>query len=367
MITAVIPSKDKDAIEFCVKNLKENSTSVDEIIVLWNGKDKPDFPVLDVHGMDVYAMFNLGAKVASSEYVLFANDDMYFPPKWDAFLEDFYVDDGQAPMTFTVVEPGIVDVSHKNILKDFGRTLETFKKEEFDKYADEPVSTSNELGWYMPVIFHKSTFNEFGYYPTEMPFPHPNDIIYFEMLSANGIGFYKASQKIYHFQRLSQRPKMPLTTFTKLNLCCGNDKREGYLNADISNSDFDFDLSKGYIPFQNETFEEIIFKHALEHFRFQTGIEILKEIHRVLLPTGKLHILVPDLAKACEDFVLGYDLPNCAPAILRIYGQNTNEEFVHKWGYSPDDLTNVLLSVGFTRVDKQTAVHADEIYIIAEK
>jgi len=372
MLTIVFPSKDKDATKFCIRNLVANSSYVSEIIVLWNGAETPyidsDSPVvirlLETRGMEVYSMFNLGAQLAENELVLFINDDMHFPSKWDAFIGE--VDEIPTPLTFTVVEPGIVDVSPKNIEKDFGRTLESFDKEAFEEFAREPFTINRGLGWYMPVLFDKSTFRNYGMYPTNPPFPFPNDIVYFDYLMQNGVVFYKSSQKIYHFQRLSQRPNQALTTYTKLNLCCGNDKLENFLNCDISNSDFDFDLSNGVIPFQDETFTEVLFKHALEHFRAETGHTILREIRRIIAPSGCLHILVPDLEQACKDMLLGWnEHPNCVEAIYRIYGQNTNEELVHKWGYTADSLVNVLKHVGFKTVVAKEAKHKDELYMVA--
>ncbi len=79
----------------------------------------------------------------------------------------------------------------------------------------------------------------------------------------------------------------------KLNLGCGNYKKEGYINCDISfdvNPDMCFDLNKG-IPIENNSVEEAYMSHVLEHFH--EPIEILKEIYRVCKNRAIIKIKVP--------------------------------------------------------------------------
>lgn len=385
MITAVIPSRNKEVVEFCVNSLRKNSSFLNDIIVLWNGRpdvklfekqsssfttDFVEVKVLQTQKMDVYAMFNLGANLAQGQLVLFANDDMYFPKGWDDDVVNHFATTDfpdATPLTFTCVEPGVVDVSEKNICKDFGRTIETFDKKGFEDFAEGVSTIQPGLGWYMPIIFHKTTFSKYGYYDTTNPFPYPNDIYYFELLRLAHVHFYKSSQKVYHFQRLSQR--LASVEQKKLNLCCGPERFPGFLNSDITGSEYDIDLSSGIIPFKENSFDEIVIKHGLEHFRYNVATDILRECYRILENGGKLHILVPDLQLACEDYILGFNrYENCAPAILRIYGQNNTEELVHRWGYTKDSLMSDLMDAGFKTVDvNEQTKHADEIHLIGVK
>lgn len=150
--------------------------------------------------------------------------------------------------------------------------------------------------------------------------------------------------------------------YKKLNLCSGGDSRQGYLNVDFKNSDYDLDLNIHNLPFENGVFEEIIFKHALEHFRPEIGERLLKEIHRVLSPNGFLDIYVPDFELACKDFLAGENTYlNCCPAINRIYGLSTSEEQVHKWGYTKESLIILLSSVGFKSIEDIVCDNYDEI------
>lgn len=79
----------------------------------------------------------------------------------------------------------------------------------------------------------------------------------------------------------------------KLNLGCGNDKKEGYINCDISSDvkpDLCFDLNNG-IPLKDNSVEEIYMSHVLEHFR--EPLKTLKEIYRVCRNGAVVKIKVP--------------------------------------------------------------------------
>ena len=80
----------------------------------------------------------------------------------------------------------------------------------------------------------------------------------------------------------------------KLNLGCGNDIREGYLNVDISphkGVDIVADLNETPYPIKDDTYDKIIAFFILEHLKDTE--KCLKEWHRILKPGGKLIIKVP--------------------------------------------------------------------------
>ena len=79
----------------------------------------------------------------------------------------------------------------------------------------------------------------------------------------------------------------------KLHLGCGNDKRKGYLNCDISkdvNPDKVVNLEKK-LSFKDNSVNEIIANHVLEHIH--NFIPLMHELHRVCKKGAIIKIKVP--------------------------------------------------------------------------
>jgi SAM-dependent methyltransferase len=84
----------------------------------------------------------------------------------------------------------------------------------------------------------------------------------------------------------------------KLNLGCGEDKKDGYLNIDwnpIVKPDITHDLNIVPYPFEDNYFDLIEVSHVLEHL--EKPFIIMKELHRILKPNGKLIIKVPHFSR----------------------------------------------------------------------
>jgi len=82
----------------------------------------------------------------------------------------------------------------------------------------------------------------------------------------------------------------------RIDLGCGKFKKDGYIGVDWSDDqdvDIKCDLSKG-IPFKDNEVDEIYTSHFLEHMKDDDMVAfIIKEISRVLKPSGKLTVIVP--------------------------------------------------------------------------
>lgn len=88
----------------------------------------------------------------------------------------------------------------------------------------------------------------------------------------------------------------------KINVCCGDDYREGYINIDFSDKrsdgkdikvDLKRDVLKDGLPYETCSVDEVVFRESLEHFNRHDGLKILQELYRVLKIGGKLDLTVP--------------------------------------------------------------------------
>lgn len=84
----------------------------------------------------------------------------------------------------------------------------------------------------------------------------------------------------------------------KLNLGCGEHKKDGYVNLDwssLNRPDVIHDLNGTPYPFESNSFDLIEAFHVLEHL--DKPFAIMAELHRILKPGGTLHIKVPHFSR----------------------------------------------------------------------
>lgn len=94
----------------------------------------------------------------------------------------------------------------------------------------------------------------------------------------------------------------------KLHLGCGSNIKEGYINIDkfvehpnIGKHDI-FNL-----PYSDNSIDEIITEHLIEHIPFKDEQKFWTECHRVLKKGGKLIMESPDMEWLCEQFLKAKD------------------------------------------------------------
>jgi SAM-dependent methyltransferase len=75
----------------------------------------------------------------------------------------------------------------------------------------------------------------------------------------------------------------------KLNLGCGQDYREGWVNADIRRAvdpDVIVNLDSLPLPFADDAFEQVLLDNVLEHADDQ--LRVLHELHRISRPDARI-------------------------------------------------------------------------------
>jgi len=84
----------------------------------------------------------------------------------------------------------------------------------------------------------------------------------------------------------------------KLNLGAGGLKKPGYINIDwniLTDPDVQHDLNVFPYPFEDNYFDLVEADHVLEHL--DRPFAIMREIHRILKPGGRLIIKVPHFSR----------------------------------------------------------------------
>lgn len=139
---------------------------------------------------------------------------------------------------------------------------------------------------------------------------------------------------------------MPLPDNVKLNLGCGNDVRDGFINIDLfsDNPKVVFgDIRK--LDLADEVADYILASDVLEHFSHRETDNILSEWNRVLKTDGTLDLRLPNIRLQIEAYQRG-DW-NADVASYMIFGGQTNPGDYHCIGFDEKTISAHLDKAGF--------------------
>ncbi len=164
----------------------------------------------------------------------------------------------------------------------------------------------------------------------------------------------------------------------KLQIGCGNNLLEGWLNADLRpplDGAIHLDATKQF-PFEDSTFDYIFSEHMIEHINYQEGINMLSECYRILKPGGKIRISTPDLSflfelhKSSKSEVQSeylkwsFDVYNIPEVSSNIQDTMIINNFVRDWGhkfiYDQKTLNCSLEKIGFTDSQKYSLCESED-------
>jgi len=153
----------------------------------------------------------------------------------------------------------------------------------------------------------------------------------------------------------------------KLNLGCGDKILPGYVNVDVAESragkkpDVLCDLHR-LAQFKDDSADEILSVHVVEHFWRWEVVDVLKEWVRVLKPGGRMVLECPNLRSACEAFLANPELhagpgPEGQRTMWVFYGDPSWHDplMVHRWGYTPQSLAALMAEVGLVNIRQEPA------------
>jgi predicted SAM-dependent methyltransferase len=153
----------------------------------------------------------------------------------------------------------------------------------------------------------------------------------------------------------------------KLNVGCGTDYREGFINIDGSNTlprvDKVIDISIESLTshFKMEEIDYILANDIIEHHFHWEAVRIMTEFHSLLVDGGQVEIRVPDANYIIKSWKYSID----RKLILLFGGQdiprgkNIKQDesrkqfpqfFCHKFGWTMKSMKKELSNIGFSKV-----------------
>lgn len=176
----------------------------------------------------------------------------------------------------------------------------------------------------------------------------------------------------------------PMTNELRLNVGCGTDYREGFINIDgsstISKVDKRLDFKNGELlnEFQADSVDFILAQDIIEHFYLWEARSILKDFYSILKPGGRVQIRVPD----CE-FIIRFLPFTLEEKLTWLYGGQSIERnvdqvmdasrkehpeyFCHKYGWSRERLRRELGEIGFQALDFSRRFSGKNLTVRAQK
>lgn len=151
----------------------------------------------------------------------------------------------------------------------------------------------------------------------------------------------------------------------KLNFGCNDTRLDGYIGIDVrpcKGADYVMPAWETG-EFQPGTVDEIYSRHMLEHLTVADAKKTLVNWYSLLRVGGVMHIIVPDLAFHARQ-LLGSDVSwvkdkkfNLEHAMAGFYGWQRNgvggvNEDAHRWGYTWETLSALLVEIGFLGVKR---------------
>ena len=153
----------------------------------------------------------------------------------------------------------------------------------------------------------------------------------------------------------------------KLNLCSFAHMFHGWRNIDLLDL-WNWAMKNGYsftrcdvangLAYDDQIVDLIFLSHALEHFDYAAGQQLLRECRRVLKPDGVLRIAVPDAPKLFALYQTGH-----LSALTELCGNDLDDEDPirllhgllyggdHRSIYDQHTLVRTLGAAGFSRVE----------------
>lgn len=268
-VSIIVPTYNNlEYLIFLVDSLNKNSFYSHEIILHINdGSDgtlkfatdnKIKF-TQSKNNIGLCSSLNNASKLVSTNYILYAHDDMYFCKNWDIHLEN---EVKKYPNNLFYLTGTNVSINNGLINYDCGSSPSNFDKKKFDEFCTNDNSNDLQGSHWAPHLIHKHLWNKIGGFSEEFNPGDGSDPDLCMKLWNENVRIFKTISKfkVYHFSSVTTRKsKITLNNGTKTFLLKYGFNprffRKHYLrgdgfnvfNGELSNPNFTINLFKDYI------------------------------------------------------------------------------------------------------------------------
>lgn len=135
----------------------------------------------------------------------------------------------------------------------------------------------------------------------------------------------------------------------------GWERRDGWKIMDATpraETDIVGDI-RNLTSYADDSIADIYASHVLEHIPHRELLDVLKGIRRVLVPSGKLYVAVPDLAVLCSLFIAPErTMEEKAKIMAMMFGAQSDPHDFHHTGFDFDIMTMYLSLAGFSSLEE---------------
>ena len=219
MFSIIIPTfNNLNFLKLCLSSLKKNSSLNNEIIIHSNSNEDGTLDFIKENNfkythtnsnIGLCSAVNLAAKKVTTNYILYAHDDMYFLPEWDLALKQEVKNIGH---NFFYIHAAEIGINGAHIKFDCGSNYENFdEKKLLNNYKNFYLEDYN-ANHLSPHLIHRDLWNKVLGFSEEFNPGDGSDPDLVLKLWNEGVRYFKClgNFKVYHFGSVTTRKKKSL-------------------------------------------------------------------------------------------------------------------------------------------------------------
>ena len=219
MFSIIIPTfNNLNFLKVCLSSLKKNSSLNNEIIIHSNSNEDGTLDFIKENNfkythtnsnIGLCSAVNLAAKKVTTNYILYAHDDMYFLPEWDLALKQEVKNIGH---NFFYIHAAEIGINGAHIKFDCGSNYENFdEKKLLNNYKNFYLEDYN-ANHLSPHLIHRDLWNKVLGFSEEFNPGDGSDPDLVLKLWNEGVRYFKClgNFKVYHFGSVTTRKKKSL-------------------------------------------------------------------------------------------------------------------------------------------------------------